>query len=94
MDIFEVVGLRGSRIILKELSQKGSMRYSELQEVVGSPSTTNLALEKLRGGSLIKRKVLDKPYRPVAYSLTDLGKKVASLLKELENAVSREDARP
>jgi len=73
---------------MRELSQRGSMRYSELQEAVGSPSTTNLALQKLKEGSLVKRTVLDEPYRPVAYGLTDLGKKVAALLVELENASS------
>jgi len=92
MDIFEIVGLRGSRIILRELSQKGSMRYSELQAAVGSPSTTNLALGKLQEGSLIKRKVLDEPYRPVVYRLTNAGRKIASLVKELENAIPTEDA--
>jgi DNA-binding HxlR family transcriptional regulator len=87
-DIFEIIGLKGSRIILRELSRKGNMRYSELQEVVGSPSTTNLALQKLKDGSLVKRTVLDEPYRPVAYNLTDFGKKVAALLVELESASS------
>jgi len=29
--------------------------------------------------------VLNEPYRPVAYSLTEKGKKLANLLKELEN---------
>lgn len=94
MDIFEIIGLRGSRVILKELTRKDSMRYSELQAAVESPSTTNLALEKLREGSLIRRKVLDEPYRPVAYSLTGLGLKVASLITDLENVASRDEAVP
>ena len=84
MDVFEVIGLRGSRIILRELSRKDAMRYSDLQGAVGSPSTTNLALDKLRRSSLVTRKVLDEPYRPVAYSLTESGKRVAALVREIE----------
>jgi DNA-binding HxlR family transcriptional regulator len=39
-------------------------------------------MEKL---GVVKREVLNEPYRPVAYSLTDRGRKLAGLLIELEN---------
>ena len=89
MDVFDVVGLKCSRIIMRELSRKETLRYSELQEAVGSPSTTNLALDKLRRSSLVSRRVLDEPYRPVAYSLTEAGRKVAALVKEMENVTAK-----
>jgi hypothetical protein len=36
--------------------------------------------------------IMDEPYRPVAYSLTELGKKVALLISELEKVVPASDA--
>jgi DNA-binding HxlR family transcriptional regulator len=39
-------------------------------------------IEKL---GIVKREALNEPYRPVAYSLTEKGKKLTSILRELEN---------
>jgi len=39
-------------------------------------------MEKL---GIARRQVLDEPYRLVAYSLTEKGKKLVSLLKDLES---------
>jgi DNA-binding HxlR family transcriptional regulator len=33
---------------------------------------------------LVTRQILDKPYRPVIYSLTERGKRLAELLSEID----------
>ena len=83
MDIFGILALKGSRIVIRRLAEKESLRYSELQQAIGSPSTTNLALLRLVGGGLVKKEVLNEPYRPVLYSLTPEGKRVAKLMVKL-----------
>lgn len=61
------------------------MKYSEIVNVVGYSTTTTRSLKSMEKLGVVKREVLNEPYRPVAYSLTEKGKKLANLLKELEN---------
>jgi DNA-binding HxlR family transcriptional regulator len=61
------------------------MRYSEIVKVVGFSTTTTRALKAMEKLGVTKREVLNEPYRPVAYSLTEKGKKLANLLRELES---------
>jgi DNA-binding HxlR family transcriptional regulator len=35
--------------------------------------------------SIVKKEVLNEPYRPVSYSLADKGRKLATLVKDLES---------
>jgi len=93
MDIFKTLALKGARIVIKELLETGSIRYTELQEAVGSPSTTNLALFRLLEEGLIRKQVLNEPYRPVAYSLTKQGRKIAKFMEQIES-VSRKENKP
>jgi DNA-binding HxlR family transcriptional regulator len=61
------------------------MRYYEIVKVVGYSTTTTRALKSMERQGLVKKEALNEPYRPVSYSLTDKGRKLATFLKELEN---------
>ena len=84
MDIFNLLGLRGTRTIVIELSERGGLRYSELVKVVGFSTTATRALKGLEGLGLIKKRVLAEPYRPVLYTLTEEGLKLAKIIKDLQ----------
>jgi len=85
MDIIRVLSLRGTRKILLSMEKAGKMRYSEIVKIVGYSTTTTRALKSMERHGIVKKEVLNEPYRPVSYSLTDKGRKLAILLKELEN---------
>ena len=84
MDAFEVLALKGTRKVLELLKTKDRMRYSELVSAIGFSTTTTRALKAMEAARLVDRKVLDEPYRPVAYSLTEKGRKLSQLAAELE----------
>lgn len=84
MDVFELLGLRGTKKILDELTVKDSVRYSELVRAVGFSTTTTRALKAMEWMGLVEKKVLAEPYRPVIYSLTKKGKRLAEISKQLE----------
>ena len=84
MDAFEVLALKGTRKILELLRVKDRMRYSELVNAIGFSTTTTRALKAMEAAKLVDRKVLDEPYRPVAYSLTEKGRKLSQLVAEIE----------
>lgn len=84
MDVFELLGLRGTKKILDELTAKGNVRYSELVRAVGFSTTTTRALKAMERMGLVEKKVLAEPYRPVIYSLTKKGKRLAEISKQLE----------
>lgn len=85
MDVIHTLALRGTRKILLSMEKYGKMNYSDLVEEVGYSTTTTRALKSMEKQGIVNREVLNEPYRPVAYSLTDKGKKLLTLLKELEN---------
>lgn len=84
MDAFEALTLKGTRKILEALRSGNQMRYSELVEAVGFSTTTSRALKALEATKIVDREVLDEPYRPVAYSLTEKGRKLSQLVAEIE----------
>ena len=84
MDIISLLALRGTKKILLNLERAGKMRYSEIVKAVGYSTTTTRSLKSMEKLGMVKREVLNEPYRPVAYSITDKGRKLTSLLKELE----------
>lgn len=84
MDVFQVLSLKGTRRILEVLRAKDGMRYSEIVKAVGFSTTTSRALKAMEAARLVEREVLDEPYRPVAYSLTEKGKKLSQMLAEIE----------
>ena len=85
MDIIHMLALRGTKKILLTLEKAAKMRYSEIVKVVGYSTTTTRALKSMERHGIVKKEVLNEPYRPVSYSLTDKGRKLALLLKDLEN---------
>jgi DNA-binding HxlR family transcriptional regulator len=85
MDIIHMLALRGTKKILLTLEKAGKMRYSEIVNVVGYSTTTTRALKSMERHGMVKKEVLNEPYRPVSYSLTDKGRKLVTFLKELEN---------
>ena len=85
MDIIELLALRGTRKILVNLEKAGKVRYSEIVTVVGYSTTTTRSLKAMEKLGVVKREVLNEPYRPVAYSLTEKGKKLTGILKDLES---------
>jgi DNA-binding HxlR family transcriptional regulator len=84
LSAIEVLSLRGSAKILLALRKQDSMNYSELAKIVGFETTATRALKALEAGKYLTREVLNKPYRPVAYSLTERGKRLSEIVVELE----------
>jgi DNA-binding HxlR family transcriptional regulator len=85
MDIISLLALKGTKKIMLSMEKAGKMKYSEIVKVVGYSTTTTRSLKSMERLGIVKREVLNEPYRPVAYSLTEKGKKLISLLKEIEN---------
>jgi len=85
MDIIRLLALRGTKKILLTMQKVGKMKYSEIVKVVGYSTTTTRSLKSMEKLGIVKREVLNEPYRPVAYSMTEKGKKLAGLLEELES---------
>jgi len=85
MDIIHTLALRGTKKILLTLERAGKMRYSEIVKVVGYSTTTTRALKSMERHGIVRKDVLNEPYRPVSYSLTEKGRRLVVFLKELEN---------
>ena len=85
MDIIRMLSLKGTKKILLTLEKAAKMRYSEIVNVVGYSTTTTRALKSMERHGIVKKEVLNEPYRPVSYSLTDKGRKLVTFLKELES---------
>jgi DNA-binding HxlR family transcriptional regulator len=79
-----VLSLKGTVKIIEALRKKDKMTYSELADIVGFATTTTRSLKALERGRFVRREVLDKPYRPVSYSLTEKGKKLSDIAIELQ----------
>jgi len=82
----ELLAKRGSKEILYALVDKKGMKFTELRELVGSPTTASQRLQALMDLELIKRDVQADQYRTVIYSLTEKGIRVVKLMKELEHS--------
>ncbi len=74
----------GTIEIIKTLEKKGGMRYSGIEEMIGSPSTASRRLNELERLGIVKREALPDKYRPVKYSLTKKGEGLFNLIKEIE----------
>jgi DNA-binding HxlR family transcriptional regulator len=84
MDIISLLALKGTRKILLSMEKTGRMHYSEIVKVVGFATTTTRSLKSMEKLGIVKREVLNEPYRPVAYYLTEKGKRLVNLVRELE----------
>lgn len=80
----ELLGKKGAREVLYALAEKGRLNFTELKELVGSPTTTSERLQELVQAGAVKREVQADQYRTVIYSLTEKGTQAVKLVKELE----------
>ena len=84
MGALDVLCLKGTAKIIAALRKKDSLSYSELRKIVGFATTASRSLKALQKESFVNREVLDMPYRPVAYSLTEKGRRLSEIMLELE----------
>lgn len=84
-DIFDVLALKGTRRIVKLLSSKEEVKYSDIVEAVGFSTTTSRALKAMEKQGLVQKRALTEPYRPVAYRLTENGRKIGTIISEIES---------
>lgn len=85
---FDVLAKKGAKEILLALADKKGMNFTELKELVGSPTTASQRLQELTGLGILKRGVQADRFRSVRYSLTEKGAQVAKLIKELEKVLA------
>jgi len=85
LDVFELLALKGTIRILKQLSREPRIAYSDLVRTVGHSTTTTRALNAMVKLDLLQKEVLNEKYRPVVYFLTDKGKKLAEIVTTLES---------
>jgi DNA-binding HxlR family transcriptional regulator len=83
MTLIDVIALKGTAKILLAL-RKQDQNYSALAKLVGFSTTTSRALKAMESNKLVTKQVLNEPYRPVIYSLTERGRKLSSILDEIE----------
>jgi len=81
-DIFRLLGKKGVIELLYTL-EHGRKKYKELEEVIGNPSTTARRLKSLEKHGLILREVSSEKYRPVYYSLTDKGRRLLLVVRQV-----------
>ncbi|MGH9923578.1 MAG: winged helix-turn-helix transcriptional regulator [Nitrososphaerales archaeon] len=84
MGVFELLALKGTRTILKELKSNRKTRYSNLVKIVGFSTTTSRALKAMEQLQFVTKEVLNEPYRPVVYSLTKRGEHLANLSEAID----------
>jgi DNA-binding HxlR family transcriptional regulator len=84
---FDILGKKGVKEILNALASKKEMNFTELRELVGSPTTASQRLLELTRLGILKREVQADRFRSVRYSLTEKGIKVIRLIRELEKVL-------
>jgi len=80
----ELLGREGTKTILHALADKGSLKFTDLRKLIGSPTTTSDRLRELIKENVVKREVQSDRYRTVMYSLTKKGFQVVEIIKEIE----------
>ena len=82
----ELIGGKYKALILWHLSS-GTMRFGQLQKVIHSatPRVLTHQLRELESQSLIKRKVYPVVPPKVEYSMTELGRSLMPILREMRN---------
>ncbi|MBI5253091.1 MAG: helix-turn-helix transcriptional regulator [Euryarchaeota archaeon] len=80
--IFKLLAQKGVVEILEKLEGK-AMKYKEIEEIVGNPSTTSRRLSSLGELGAVRRKVSSEKYRPVYYALTKEGRELLSIVREI-----------
>jgi DNA-binding HxlR family transcriptional regulator len=81
----DLVGERWSLLIVRELLQDGQLRYSDLHRSLPGCGTNILAarLKDLEQGGVVTRRKLPPPAASTVYELTEYGKGLAPVLREL-----------
>ena len=84
-DILSRIGSKWSMLVLVTLDANGTMRFNEIQKSIGDISQRMLTLtvRTLEADGLIKRNVYPEVPPRVEYALTDRGRSLMPLLKEL-----------
>ena len=85
MRLFKLLALKGTWLIVLSLYKRGPMKYSEIVKLVGYSTTANRALKALEKEAFIEKRALTEPYRPVIYSLSKKGEKLARILEQLKS---------
>ncbi|MFZ5427577.1 MAG: winged helix-turn-helix transcriptional regulator [Thermodesulfobacteriota bacterium] len=83
----QVMGGKWKPIILYHLAVEGVMRFSELRRGINGVTERMLArqLRELEADGIVSRKVYREVPPRVEYSLTDLGKGLVPILKDLRD---------
>jgi len=71
------------------LVDKKGMSFTELREIIGSPTTASQRLQELTELGILRREVQADRFRSVKYSMTEKGAQVAKIIKELEKVLVR-----
>jgi DNA-binding HxlR family transcriptional regulator len=81
----DLVGERWSLLVVRELLQHGQLRYSDLHRSLTGCGTNILAarLKDLERGGVVTRRRLPPPAASTVYELTEYGKGLAPVLREL-----------
>jgi DNA-binding HxlR family transcriptional regulator len=80
----ELLGKKGAKEVLYALADKRRLNFTDLKDLVGSPTTASERLQELTKAGLIKRDVQADQYRTVLYSLTPKGTRIVELVKKIE----------
>lgn len=80
---------KGSKEILCALAKR-KMNFTELNKLVGSPTTVSKRLQELVSFGLVDREVQPNRFRKVRYSLTRRGAKTIELMKKLCDTIKGE----
>jgi DNA-binding HxlR family transcriptional regulator len=81
----DLVGERWSLLVVRELLQHGQMRYSDLHAALPGCGTNILAarLKDLERGGVLQRRKLPPPAASTVYELTEYGRALTPVLREL-----------
>ena len=81
MNLLKVLARSGCDDILLSLSEKEEMNFGDIAKLTNHRATATRALKVLTNARLLEREVLDD--RSVRYKLTEKGKAVSKVVKEL-----------
>ncbi len=59
-------------------------KYGKIENILGNPSTTTRHLKILEKEGMVRREVHIEKYRPVYYYLTEKGKNIHKLVREIQ----------
>ena len=81
--LLKVLGQEYIVEILEFIQAHGKANFKDFKDLAKHPASISRALAKLRVEGLVRRRVLDDEKRSVEYYITEKGKKVITILKEI-----------